>query len=281
MKKANLLILFLLVLLGLLGVIIYQQDRTIQQEQITTLAPATKQQPIKQPIIHYPVPEPAATLIETAQNETDSDKASAATPPLPETLPPVQQSDDTIKDILAKLVSDTKLFELLNLDNFIQRFVVVVDSLPGKRLPRTHLPVQPPTGRFIVSGTETAPQTSSRNHKRYQKYVDLLEMVDPKLAVNVYTHLYPLFQKAYELLGYNNAYFNDRLIFTLDHLLETPEPKEPILLEQPSILYIYADPLLENCSAGQKILIRIGPQHRAKVKKILTVYRELLTNLHP
>lgn len=279
MKKTNLLILLLIVLLGILGGIIYQQQRVPKQEPATVPPPTPAPTPIKQPIIHYPVPEPATP--EPAAPKATLSEPKASPPAKEETLPPIQDGDQAIEQVLPRLVSDRGLFELLNADNFIQRFVAMIDNLPEKRLPRLYMPLKPPGGRFIVSGTADAPQTSSRNHKRYQRYVELLENMDPNLVLNIYMHFYPLFQHAYEQLGYKNAYFNDRLIFTLDHLLETPDPKEPILLNQPSVLYTYADPLLENRSAGQKILIRIGPANRAKVLKILADYRRRLSHLHP
>jgi hypothetical protein len=278
MKKANLFILLLIVLSGILGIVIFQQGKLSRQKTATAPPPTQKPEPITKPIIHYPVPEP--DNLEATTTETGLEKQQV-TPPLPDILPPVEKSDEALQQVLMQLVTDPKLFTLLNLENFIQRFVVFIDNLPEKRLPRASIPIEAPGGRFLVSGTGEAPQTSGRNHQRYQKYVKLLENIDSTLAIKVYTHFYPLFQRAYEQLGYKSAYFNDRLIFTLDHLLETPDPKEPILLAQPGVLYTYADPLLENCSAGQKILIRSGPENRARVLAILAEYRSRLSSLHP
>jgi len=284
MKKANLLILFLIVLIGILGIVyLYQQGKLPSQETVSAPPPVQEPPPIKKPIIHYPVPKtdkPETTVPETAP-EKSAPKVNKSVTPLPKTLPPIQESDKSVDQALTALVTDSSLIDLFNLENFIQRLVAMIDNLSEKRLPRAYLPIKAPGGHFIVSGTDDAPQTSKRNHKRYQRYVELLENIDPGLAIKIYMHFYPLFQKAYEQLGYKNAYFNDRLIFTLDHLLETPDPKEPILLAQPSVLYTYADPLLENRSAGQKILIRIGPENRSKVLKILADYRRRLSSLHP
>jgi hypothetical protein len=166
-------------------------------------------------------------------------------------------------------------------EGFIQRLVTTIDSLPEKKLPRTHLPLVPPAGKFIVSGTAEAPQTSPRNFVRYDPYVQLLERLNEELVIKIYVHFYPLFQKAYRQLGYKNAYFNDRLVNVIDHLLATPAPPEPILLAQPVVLYTFTDPLLENLSIGQKTLLRIGSEHRSKVLKILNNYRIRLINLKP
>ncbi len=108
-----------------------------------------------------------------------------------------------------------------------------------------------------------------------------MESIDQNLAIKIYTYFYPLFQTAYEQLGYKNAYFNDRLVYVIDHLLETPNPPDPLLLAQPAVLYTYADPSLENLSSGQKILLRIGQHKRLRTLKILESYRSNLTDLHP
>ena len=200
---------------------------------------------------------------------------------LPEDLPKVQESDQSIEQALHSLVADEGSLQLVLLDNFIQKLVATIDNLPEKKLPRIHLPIRPPKGKFIVAGTPEAPQTSSRNNQRYAPYVALFKAIDPELAVKVYVHFYPLFQKAYEELGYHNAYFNDRLVFVLDHLLDIPNPADPILLEQPVVLYTYADPALENLSAGQKLLLRIGHDNRTAILQLLKRYRTLVTNLHP
>jgi hypothetical protein len=42
------------------------------------------------------------------------------------------------------------------------------------------------------------------------------------------------------------------------------------------VLYEYKDPALEELSAGQKILIRMGPEHRALIKSKLREIRTLL-----
>lgn len=277
MKSTNLVILFLIVLIGVLGFLIYQQQQVPTEQLIEPTKPAVPTEPIKKPIIHYPVPEQEKPAPPPPTEANTPEPAPVKEQP----VAPPQPPPATVEEGLQKLITDINLFSLLNLDNFIQRFVALIDNLPEKRLPRTGLPIIPPGGRFIVSGTDDAPQTSPRNHARYQRYVALLENINPDLAIDLYIRFYPTFQKAYEQLGYKTAYFNDRLVYTIDHLLETPDPKEPIALTQPSVLYLYADPLLEQRSAGQKLLIRIGGENRSHVKEVLKVYQQRLRSLHP
>jgi hypothetical protein len=86
-----------------------------------------------------------------------------------------------------------------------------------------------------------------------------------------------LFQQAYEELGYPDGYFNDRLISVIDDLLDAPEISAPVYVHQPKVLYEFVDPELEGISAGQKILIRVGPENELRLKAKLRTIRAMLT----
>lgn len=276
MNKSNLLILGLIVLAILAGITIYmQQETTTELVLHKTPIPSVTTTAEKLPIIHYPVAE-TTNKVEAPPTETQPSAKETVKLSLPKVLPEIQNSDASIQEQLIRLEPKGLFTQLLVLDNFISRFVVTIDNLPGKKLPQAHLPLKPPKGRFLISGTAEEPQTSSRNHKRYEPYVNLMESFAPELTIKVYKHFYPLFQSAYKQLGYRNAYFNDRLIQVLNHLLETPTPTEPMALSQPLILYTFTDPTLEKLSSGQKILLRMGPKNHQRMLKIIAAYRQQL-----
>lgn len=201
------------------------------------------------------------------------------TPPdlgLDQPLPPLGESDGKLKELLGKLLPDQPLSHFFVLDHIIQRIVLLVDSLPRSELPAGRLPTQPVSGKFLTTGSGDELVIDPANYRRYTPWISLAESADPKLVVAVYVYLYPLFQQAYRDLGYPTGYFNDRLIEVIDHLLATPEVSPPLRLVQPKIVYLFADPQLEARSAGQKILLRIGPQNAARVKALLRDYRREL-----
>jgi len=82
-------------------------------------------------------------------------------------------------------------------------------------------------------------------------------------------------------LGYPNGYFNDRLVQVIDVLLATPEPTAPIELVRPNVMYTFADPNLEARPAGQKLLMRMGPENAAAIKAKLTELRAIVTAAPP
>ena len=58
--------------------------------------------------------------------------------------------------------------------------------------------------------------------------------------------------------------------------LATPEAETPVRLVKPEAFYLFADPELESLPAGQKILLRMGPENAARVKVKLREIRSLM-----
>ncbi|HMA87876.1 MAG TPA: DUF3014 domain-containing protein, partial [Burkholderiales bacterium] len=163
-------------------------------------------------------------------------------------------------------------------DRVITRIVATVDNLPRHNAPEKVMPVKPVAGAFVVRKAGDTVTIDDANAARYTTYVTLFDALPVKKMVQVYVYFYPLFQKAYEDLGYPNRYFNDRLFETIDDLLAAPEPQDPIVLAQPKVLYTFADPALEERSAGQKIMMRMGLANEQKVKAKLRLIRRALVN---
>ncbi|WP_432822004.1 DUF3014 domain-containing protein [Trichloromonas sp.] len=219
--------------------------------------------------VKYPIAEPAQAVEPPPAAEQPESK-----PALP--LPGLEMADTVMRELLTLLGGEKKFIELFQLDHFIQRFVVTVDNLPRKDIPRRQLPVKGASGPLLVQGEKGREVISPYNERRYAIYIELAEALDSGKLVDIYVRNYPLFQQAYSDLGYPSAYFNDRLVEVIDHLLETPELQEPIRLERPGVLYRFADPELEARSAGQKILLRIGNDNAAWLKAKLKQLREQL-----
>jgi hypothetical protein len=139
------------------------------------------------------------------------------------------------------------------------------------------MPVRPVGGSVVTTQADGRILLRADNAERYATYLRVMEQAETQKLVQAYVHFNPLFQKAYEELGYPHGYFNDRLVEVIDHLLATPDVPAPIDLTQPKVLYEFADPSLEQRSAGQKMLIRMGPVNESRVKAKLRDIRRALT----
>ena len=190
-------------------------------------------------------------------------------------LPPLDDSDGYFELELSD-VFGPGVAELLVDGALIEKFVATIDNLPRKAVAEQIRPVERISGPFAVDGQDGSGEYTMNpaNFDRYDLLVTMLARADRDALVDVYRRFYPLFQEAYVNLGYPNAYFNDRVVEVIDHLLATPEVEAPVRLVRPNVLYEFEDPELEALSAGQKLLIRMGNEHRVRVEQFLEETRE-------
>jgi hypothetical protein len=228
-----------------------------------------------------PLAEPGASAPEVAET-----KSTGPAYPLPVVEPTAGQEDDLVP--LPPLAESDKYFkldmaglfgsgisELLVDTAVIEKIVVTVDNLPRDHIAERIRPISGVVGPYLADGQDGSGEytINADNYGRYDFLVNLLAAADINVLVEIYQRYYPLFQEAYAGLGYPNAYFNDRAIAVIDHLLLTPNIPEPVELVRPHVLYEYADPKLEALSSGQKMLLRMGDEHAVRVKQFLEELR--------
>lgn len=290
MKKSDFIIAAVLVLIGVMAVKYFQQQEP--EQQVLDLPPEVDVQQAtvepEEPEIRYPIPEPPAQIEppatepeplplppQEAATEEPVEEPAEPTPEKP--LPTLDNSDDTLRQDLYTLAARQVLDSLFNLNHIIRRFVVTVDNLPGKHLlNRKHRSNQAVHGQPVIAEDSNGFYLSEKNFARYTPFINLLESLNNDQLVALYLHYYPLIQAAYQDLGYPSAYFNDRLIDVIDHLLDAPDISGRVSLVRPHVLYKFADPDMEALSAGQKVMLRIGPRNAASVKSKLRKLRQAL-----
>ncbi|HET9835982.1 MAG TPA: DUF3014 domain-containing protein [Rhodanobacteraceae bacterium] len=192
-------------------------------------------------------------------------------------LPELHNSDAAVMQALLAILGAQGLRDLLVQQAIIPNIVATVDALPRQTFGSTRImPLRTPGSTFAVEQNNGQSVIGAQNYKRYAPYMQVLESVDTKALVAWYVHDYPLFQQAYRELGYPKGYFNDRLIATIDNLLATPQPQQPIQVKKSGAFYVYVDSQLESLSAGQKMLLHTGPDNEAKIKAKLREMRAML-----
>ena len=226
-------------------------------------------------IVAPPAPPPPA------EPQGPQNPIPPSTEPQPQPLPTVKESDPAMRDAITGVVGKETFQRYFVPEQIVHRIVATIDNLPRKSYAQRLSPVKTPAGQFQVTGKDQALEIAPSNAQRYAPYVRALDAIDTSKLVAAYLRLYPLFQQAYVDLGYPNGYFNDRLVEVIDNLLEAPDVKGPIRLTVPHVLYEYADPDLQSRSAGQKLLIRMGPENEAKVKAKLREIRAKVAKARP
>jgi hypothetical protein len=225
------------------------------------------------PVVLPVAAQPAAVPEEPAIAHPIPQAADASKGP----VPALANSDPALSSALAALAGDEAVKNYLAPENIVRRIVVSVDNLPRQKIAVDKRPINALPGGFLADGDELHSTLNPQNYARYQPMVAVIRKLDMQQLAGVYVHFYPLFQDVYQNLGYPNGYFNDRLVQVIDVLLATPQPSGPIELVRPNVMYTYADPALEARPAGQKLLIRMGPENAAVIKAKLVELRAAVT----
>jgi hypothetical protein len=225
---------------------------------------------VKAPVAQAPAkPEPAA--------EPEHHPIPAA-PADSTPLPALNDSDASIESALAGVFGKKPVESMLVPEQVIRHIVVTVDNLPRTKVAVEQRPVKATGGQTVTVANGDTITLSADNYARYAPIIKIVQNTSTQELGALYLRYYPLFQQAYEDLGYPGQYFNDRLVQVIDHLLQTPDLRGPIELKQGKVFYEYADPSLESRSAGQKLLLRMGPDNAAALKKKLRELKTFVTS---
>ncbi|KFN47717.1 DUF3014 domain-containing protein [Arenimonas composti] len=216
-----------------------------------------------------PMPEPPAPTYPVEQIPVD--------PILPAIeLPALEASDAGFLDALAGVFAQSR--DYLVGEFVIPRLVATIDNLPKRSLTRQIYVARPATGELHIADADGRQWLDAGNAARYDGAVEAFMRSDSRQLVSLYVQWYPLFERAWRELGESDRRFNDRLVEVVDHLLAAPEISGPIELRRDPNRprWIYADPEREAASVGHKALLRLGPDHAARVKAKLREVRALL-----
>ncbi len=235
-----------------------------------------------------PGPATAPPAVATAPDpapETRHPIEDVAVPPAEssEPLPALADSDAAALAALGALMAGADPSTWLVPEFLVQRLVTTIDNLPKASLPRNVYAARPVAGTLAVAEADGRRWLDAANYARYDTAVAVFEGADSRQLVAAYVRFYPLFQQAWAELGAGGQ-FNDRLVQVIDHLLAAPEIAGPIELVpaadgRPRLAF--ADPRLESASVGHKAMLRIGPDHAARVKAKLRQLRDLLAGQRP
>lgn len=194
-----------------------------------------------------------------------------------EPLPLLEQSDAAVRDALAAQLPGVPMGRFTNMQDYVRRFVITVDNLPREIVPSQMSMFQRVPDPLVIDRQANGVMTlSARNWARYGPMIGFFESLDPATVVRLYARFYPLMDQEYKTLGFPEGRFHDRVIFAIDDMLAAPRPEGPVELVQPRVLYEYADPALRALSAGQKVMIRVGPDNADRLKALLRRWRAQL-----
>ena len=188
------------------------------------------------------------------------------------TLPPLDETDALVRQLVEKLSSHPMAAAWLTTDGLILNFVVVTSRIANGETPVAELKKVGPVPRFGTRTSADVPYIDRSSYRRYDRYAEAVAALDARGAARLYGTLKPRIAEGYGRLGPSDVDFDKVLERAIFELLSVPFVEGEVALEPHGAVYAFADPRLQELSAAQKQLLRMGPQNvlvvQAKLRDI-------------
>ena len=223
--------------------------------------------------------EPAAVPVMPPAPDIPSPPPAPTPKPLPEVVPAepevtVQDIDQELRNLMAAGGATALVTQGMEADDLVQRSAGMIDGFSRGLMPRKALPLAPPKKAFSTVKVDGLTYIDPGSYTRYDSYARAIASLNVDLLVSTFHRYRPLLEQAYAGFGYSAEEMDNALIRSLDYVLATPEPSEPLALKRKEAIFLYADAEFEQLSALQKQLLRMGPENSAKIKQQARALRQ-------
>lgn len=227
-----------------------------------------------------PPPE-VVTPPSVAEPESPATSAPPVQPsapdPLPEplpvepavVLPPLAESDPFV---LAQIEPWALPPSWLEREDLLARVAVTIQNAADGSVPRSQLRFLAPAEGFKVRKVGQQLLVDPASYQRFDPLLDVLESVSAEQTSAFVRQVSPLLDAALAQLGERRSV--DELLRAATRRIETtPELPAQVALEQPHVVYVYADERLEQLPEFEKQLLRLGPNNLARLKTYVARFR--------
>lgn len=192
-------------------------------------------------------------------------------------LPALEQSDPHVREQLGRLSSDAEFQRWLGIEGIIRRIAAATSNIAEGESPRAVLAFLAPQGPFQVVERDGHTFIAPESFARYDLVARAFTSLDTQATAGAYKALKPLLDQAFAEIGRPGQGFEATLSRAIQRLLDTPVPEGELeVVATPSVNYAYAAPELEQLSAAQKHLLRMGPANARALQAKLRELRAMM-----
>jgi hypothetical protein len=185
-------------------------------------------------------------------------------------LPALGESDDLYRDQWAELWSNKQLLSWTETEQLARKATALIDNLAQGKIVRNLLGVFKPESPFMVDlllpasveeGSVDIYRLDPASYQRYTPLVNSIVGADTDQLLAFYVRMRPLFQAAYLELGYPGGHIDGVFLKTLRNIQVVPVLEGEVRLVRPKVMYQFQDQKLEQRSALDKQMFRLGPEN--------------------
>jgi hypothetical protein len=200
--------------------------------------------------------------------------------PAAPSLPPLNESDDAVRDALAAIPLGTAGQQYLLSTNIIERSSSTVYLMAQGEVPYKLIPIARPKTAFPISDDGLKVTADALGFSRYDALTAWLRQLDIPAITEALAWLTPLFREAWGFYGEAPETFDAAVLSVLDAIITTPEIDltEARLLRKEAV-WIFEDPAIEALPPLQKQVLRMGPDNALVIKAVAGQTRDLWVNI--
>ena len=191
-------------------------------------------------------------------------------------LPPLDETDALVRQLVGRLSSNPTVARWLTTDGLIVNFAVVTQRIANGESPTKELGAMGPMPAFRPRTSRGNLFVDPSSYRRYDRYAEAVSALDARGTARLYLTLKPRILDASQRIGQPAGSFDPVLERAIVELLNVPVVQGEVELAPSGIVYAFVDPKLEQMSAAQKHLLRMGPQNVQAIQKKL---REIADDL--
>ena len=194
-------------------------------------------------------------------------------------LPPLDETDAIVRELIGQLSKHPTIAAWLTNDGLIVNFAVVAQRIANGESPAKEVGTVVPIPGYKPRMVRDRLFVDPESYHRYDRYAEAVSALDARGTARLYATLKPRIGEAYKRMspasdgrGTPVENFDPVLERAIGEMLRVPVIQGEIELVPRGLGFGYADPKLEELSAAQKHLLRMGPQNvqtiQAKLREI-------------
>lgn len=208
--------------------------------------------------LRAPTRQPTPATASAPVERSPRDRAAESGDQIP--LPPLDETDALVRELIGRLSSHPTVAAWLATDGLIVNFAVVTLRISNGESPTKELGSLGPVPAFRPQTSRDDLFVNPSSYRRYDRYAEAVSALDARGAARLYATLKPRIVDAYRRMGLTGD-FDPVLERAIVEMLRVPVVHGDVELAPKGIVYAFVDPRLEGLSAAQKHLLRMGPQN--------------------
>src|SRR5262245_32043732 len=181
-------------------------------------------------------------------------------------LPPLDQSDEVVRALAARLSSHPVAAAWLTTNGLIRNLTVVIVNIAQGQTPAKHLRPLRPAGAFTAKQSGGRTWIDPASYQRYDGIAAAVEGLDARGVARFYATVKPRIDDAYRDLGAPDGDVDRTLQRAIVMLLKTPIVDDNVQLRTEKVMFEFADPALQELTRAQRQFLRMGPRNMRIVK---------------